>query len=55
MSDYGPDIQFGYLLSPDAADAQAFEGQVGEHLGPMLGRPHDPPVSVNGSQPAARN
>ena len=23
MPDYGHDIQFGYFLSPDAADAQA--------------------------------
>ena len=30
MPDYGHDIQFGYFLSPDAADAQAFKGQVGE-------------------------
>jgi hypothetical protein len=47
MPDYGHDIQFGYFLSPDAADAQAFEGQVGEHLGPMLGRPHDPRIGFS--------
>jgi hypothetical protein len=28
MPDYGHDIQFGYFLSPDAADAQAVEGPV---------------------------
>ena len=26
MPDYGHDIQFGYFLSPDAADAQAVGG-----------------------------
>ena len=28
MPDYGHDIRFGYLLSLDAADAQAVEGPV---------------------------